>query len=454
MLGLFKRLIGKPSGRELAPPPFTLQLPDSWVGGHGPVAYMEALLNYGRAHPECHDQVMELVRDTVTDEGGAYLAAEAYTGDAKLIVTETETPPELPMARAMELYVQGNMEDLASRDEVLGEPTATSVDIAGGGGQVIRWSWNQGPSPSSFALYVFPSGGRLWVLTFRSSTESAPANEPTFLAIASSFRPTEPPVEEEPILAAASYLERAVAFLREGEFNRAIAESTRAVQLDPTLALAFISRGSAQKMQGELDPAIADLTTAIELDPTLKSAFHSRGSVYLQQGQLDPAIADLTKAIELQPDFAFAYPDRAEAHFEQGKYTAALADAEKAIELQPDLAPGYYARGLALAELGRDDQALADYSKAIELDPDYFEAISARFNFHRLRKDGDAALADIARLIELRPDSAFLYAGRGAAKAIGGDRVGALADFDRARTIATDPEEIALIDGEQENAGL
>jgi tetratricopeptide (TPR) repeat protein len=438
----------------VAPPPFTLEIPDGWVGGHGPVAYIEALVGYSRAHPECKNLAMERLRNTPTDEEFAYAATEVCNGDAMLMVTESDVPPELAVARALELYVHGNLEDLASREDLLGEPTATSVDIAGDGGRVIRWSWNEGASPSSFALYAIASRGRLWVLTFRSDAASAPANEPVFLAIASSFRPTEPAVENDPTQVARSCLERAMAHTQQGEYNLAIAESTRAVELDPMLALAFIDRGYALTKQGELDLAIADLTNAIELDPTLKSAFHNRGMAYHQQGQLDLAIADLTRAIELQPDFAFAYPDRAQMLLEQGDDSAALADAEKAIELEPRLAPGYYARGLVLAQRGRDDRALADYSKAIELDPDDGDAIWERSGLYMRHKDGEAALADIGRLFEFTPESALLYARRGAAKAIGGDRAGALGDFDRARAMTTDPEDLSLIDEEQREVGL
>lgn len=141
-------------------------------------------------------------------------------------------------------------------------------------------------------------------------------------------------------------------YSHQGEFDLAIAESSRAVELDPTLALAFINRGHAYIQQGELDLAVADLTNAIDLDPTLKSAFHNRGIAYLHQGYLDLAVADLTKAIELQPDFAFTYLDRAQALLEQGDDRAALADAEAAIELDPDLAPGYYAIVDRLQTLG------------------------------------------------------------------------------------------------------
>jgi Flp pilus assembly protein TadD len=44
---------------------------------------------------------------------------------------------------------------------------------------------------------------------------------------------------------AAAYLDRAMADLLAGNLELAIAEATRAVELDPTLALAFINRGVA-----------------------------------------------------------------------------------------------------------------------------------------------------------------------------------------------------------------
>jgi tetratricopeptide (TPR) repeat protein len=245
-----------------------------------------------------------------------------------------------------------------------------------------------------------------------------------------------------------------MAYSHQGEFELAIVESTLAVDLDPTLALAFINRGHAYIQQYELDLAIADLTQAIELDPTLKSAFHNRGLAYLQLSELDLAIDDFTKSIELQPDFALAYPDRALALFERGDFTAALADAEQAIELDSGLAPGYYGRGLVHAQFGRDDRALDDYSRAIELYPDYFDAVSARSRLHLRQKNAEAALADIGLLIELAPDLAFLYARRGAARAMGGDRAGALDDFDRAMSMATDSDEIRDIHEMRAEAGF
>ncbi len=45
---------------DSAPLPFTLDLPDGWVGGRLPDGYRQALLDYGRVHPECAERVTAL----------------------------------------------------------------------------------------------------------------------------------------------------------------------------------------------------------------------------------------------------------------------------------------------------------------------------------------------------------------------------------------------------------
>lgn len=173
--------------REEAPAPlFTLELPDGWAGGHGPVAYMEAVLAYGRAHPECPDRAMERLR--YPDDSALYAAIAVCGSEANMLVSADDVPPSMSGEDALDAYVTANQEDLASNEELLGEPTVTNVDIPFPGGRLLRWSWSWGASPSSFAIYAFGSGGRLWQLTFSTDAASAATNEQTFQAIASSFR--------------------------------------------------------------------------------------------------------------------------------------------------------------------------------------------------------------------------------------------------------------------------
>ena len=81
---------------------------------------------------------------------------------------------------------------LAVDDELVGTPTASIVD-APYPGRVLRWSVRDaGAPPISYTSYGFAAAGRIWVLLFSSAAADAGANDAHFLALASSFRVTEP----------------------------------------------------------------------------------------------------------------------------------------------------------------------------------------------------------------------------------------------------------------------
>ena len=54
-----------------------------------------------------------------------------------------------------------------------------------------------------------------------------------------------------------------------GDSNQVIADCTRAIELDPRLAVAYWSRGIAYARKGDQKRALADQRKALELDPSL-----------------------------------------------------------------------------------------------------------------------------------------------------------------------------------------
>jgi tetratricopeptide (TPR) repeat protein len=102
-------------------------------------------------------------------------------------------------------------------------------------------------------------------------------------------------------------------------------------------AAAFNEQGVFYNNKGEYQKATAAFTKAIELDPSLVITYSNRGWVYIQLGQYEEAIADCTKAIELDPSLAFAYNCRGWAYTELRQYEEAIDDFNKAIELDPSL---------------------------------------------------------------------------------------------------------------------
>ncbi len=115
---------------------------------------------------------------------------------------------------------------------------------------------------------------------------------------------------------------RGVVYAELGDFDRAIADYGRALELRPgdaktirNLRIAHTRRGLAAARLGDPDRAIADLGRAIELEPGHPTAYLRRGELRLERGEVQPAIEDLEAAARLAPDNreARAELDRARA---------------------------------------------------------------------------------------------------------------------------------------------
>ena len=68
------------------------------------------------------------------------------------------------------------------------------------------------------------------------------------------------------------------------EYDKAIADYTEAIRLDPKYARAYNNRGDAWYGKKEYDKAIADYTEAIRLDPEIAEAYNNRGNAWYAQG--------------------------------------------------------------------------------------------------------------------------------------------------------------------------
>ncbi len=208
----------------------------------------------------------------------------------------------------------------------------------------------------------------------------------------------------------------------------------------PSNAEGFLNRGSARRFNGDRNGAIADFSRAIELDSKSVSAIYNRGITRLQKGDYEGAIADLSRAIDLSPNTADYYNDRGLAKLRKGDNDGALADFTRAIELDPKSALAYRNRALA-KDIKKDaDGALADYNRAIELDPKNASAFNNRGNIKKAKGDLDGAIADFTSAIGLNDKLAiaFAYKNRGEAKQAKGDADGAKEDLKRAGEL--DPE--------------
>jgi len=167
-----------------------------------------------------------------------------------------------------------------------------------------------------------------------------------------------------------AFTDLCVNFLKQGKFDEAIEECTKQIKGEKNtdkLPLLYGIRGAAYESKGQLDRAIADYSMAIKLNPRFADAYNYRGAAYESKGQLNPAIADFTEAIELNPEFANAYNNRGSTYRAKGQYDQAIADYTMAIKLNPKFSQAYRTRGSTYRAKGQYDQAIADYNKVIDL---------------------------------------------------------------------------------------
>ena len=87
-----------------------------------------------------------------------------------------------------------------------------------------------------------------------------------------------------------------------GRFDEAIAESKRAVELDPLSPVINSDLGSNLMVARRYDEAIAQLRKTLEIDPTFSLAHGALGEALQFKGDLPGAIAEYTKAQELGSD--------------------------------------------------------------------------------------------------------------------------------------------------------
>jgi len=122
-----------------------------------------------------------------------------------------------------------------------------------------------------------------------------------------------------------------------GDYNRAIADYTEAIRLNPSYAEAYNNRGVVYYLKRDLDNAIADYSEAINHNySNIEKAYHNRGLAYDVKGDYDNAIADYTEAIRLDQNYADAYYNRGLVYFIKKDYDRAIADWEEVLRINPE----------------------------------------------------------------------------------------------------------------------
>ena len=179
-------------------------------------------------------------------------------------------------------------------------------------------------------------------------------------------------------------------------------------------AVTYNARGSAYLALGDYDKALDDYYKAVELHPTFPHAIYNRGRLFSILKRYDDALIDLQKAVEISP-FEFGYRANGNIgliYHQLGEYDKALeAFGESISQNVEEKADVYYFRGETYTMLENYEAAIADYEAAIERFAQYGVAYqSLGYAYYKI-EEFDKALESLNHAVEITPESpvAHLY---------------------------------------------
>lgn len=97
------------------------------------------------------------------------------------------------------------------------------------------------------------------------------------------------------------YYSLATTLFRNGSYQNAISNYTKAINLDSNYVSAYLGRGAAYGNIGMHELAIVDFNMAIQIDPNSALAFHNRGIANYHLGEFNSSLEDLNEALRLDP---------------------------------------------------------------------------------------------------------------------------------------------------------
>lgn len=136
-------------------------------------------------------------------------------------------------------------------------------------------------------------------------------------------------------------------------------------------AVFLFESGEAFIRNGDFARAIRDFTTAINLEPDYWFGYQLRGDSYFQLAQYRSAVEDYDLAIELNPNDRLAYSGRGRSHYQLRQYRLAIDDFDKALLIDPRFASAFSRRGRAYGQLQEFELAKLDADRACSLDSQF-----------------------------------------------------------------------------------
>jgi len=164
-----------------------------------------------------------------------------------------------------------------------------------------------------------------------------------------------------------AWLSRWIGFqLIKSDYEELDKSYTRMIENNPDIVGFYVNRAWNYIELEQYDDAIADYTKAIELEPDNAAALARRGGVgYRFKGDYQKALEDCNNAIKMNPGSSIAYYFRSLVYDDMEDYKMTISDLEKAIQFDPQWDEPYTKLGDLYIKIENYDRALSFYEMAL-----------------------------------------------------------------------------------------
>jgi tetratricopeptide (TPR) repeat protein len=289
-------------------------------------------------------------------------------------------------------------------------------------------------SNSQKRVYFTYNGGPV----FRLDQATQVAQEGAAPAAAATASNDAPGAGGEAPKTGAEFARRAAAEAARREVQPAIADYSKAIELEPDNGAHYRARAMVRLTARQPVLAMADLDESLKRRPDDPEALMRRGELYLSAKDPARATADFDAAMKLAPDEGALASQAGSAYTRAGLFEPAIQELDRWIAAHPkseDLPRAQNSRCFARAAWGKElDLALADCDSAVRRDRTSASMGNRGLVLLRLGRLDDA-IAQYGEAIRAQPrDAAALY-GRGLAELRKGAKAAGDADIAAAKAI-------------------
>ncbi|HUT54859.1 MAG TPA: tetratricopeptide repeat protein [bacterium] len=367
------------------------------------------------------------------------ILADDIESDLALLATQTPGPEARPLALA------GKTPDPGERVLVIGNPLGLEGTVTEGIVSAVRDLPSQGKvlqisaaiSPGSSGSPVVNMKGQVIGVASFQLLEGQNLNFAMASELVDNLKKgthgktakwsgniTGPETRE-----ADSLFAKGLAYVWQGEYEKAIPFFEKAVKMNPRDGEAFFYLGLCYIELGQLEKAIHANKQAIQINPDSALAHNNLGNAYSKLGLIQEAIGEYKQAVRMDPDFALAHYNLGVTYDKLGRTQEAIGEYKQAIKINPDDADAHLNLGVGYNELGRTQEATEEFKQALRINPD--DAVAHNnlgLTYGKLGRMQEAT-EEFKQALKINPDYAVAHYGLGVAYLMAGDKGAALEEY-------------------------